>query len=56
MLTITLPDNYGNVLALAVGVIPLLNLAHVFAVGKTRNKAGIKYPHAYATPEECKQN
>ncbi|OAS99323.1 glutathione S-transferase [Blastomyces dermatitidis ER-3] len=54
--TITLPDNYGNVLALAVGVIPLLNFVHIFVVGKNRQKSGIRYPHAYATPEECKQN
>ncbi|PGH08917.1 glutathione S-transferase [Blastomyces parvus] len=56
MTTITLPDNYGNVLALVVGAVPLLNFLHMYEVGKNRKKSGIKYPHAYATPEECKQS
>ncbi|KAG5297791.1 glutathione S-transferase [Histoplasma ohiense] len=56
MVAITLPDNYGYILGLTVGAIPLLNFIHIYMVGKHRQKAGIKYPNAYATPEECKQN
>ncbi|PGH36161.1 glutathione S-transferase [[Emmonsia] crescens] len=56
MVSITLPDHYGHIVALAIGAIPVLNMAHVFIVGNTRKKAGVKYPHAYATPEECEQN
>ncbi|KAL1959177.1 hypothetical protein VTO42DRAFT_2682 [Malbranchea cinnamomea] len=54
MVSITLPDNYGNVVAVAVGVIPLLGFVHGNIVNKTRRAANIPYPHTYATQEQCK--
>ncbi|PGH13428.1 hypothetical protein AJ79_03707 [Helicocarpus griseus UAMH5409] len=56
MVSFTVPDNYGNVLAIALGVIPFLSFAHGAVVGVKRKASGINYPHAYATPEQCKQN
>ncbi|KAK2811378.1 hypothetical protein FQN50_002256 [Emmonsiellopsis sp. PD_5] len=56
MVSITLPDNYGNVIAIALGVIPLLSFAHGTVVNGCRKASGIKYPHTHATPEQCKQS
>nr|CAD59913.1 glutation S-transferase [Paracoccidioides brasiliensis] len=42
MVSITLPDNYG--------------FAHGVVVGNYRKACGIKYPHTYASQEECKKS
>ncbi|OKL60958.1 hypothetical protein UA08_03663 [Talaromyces atroroseus] len=56
MVSITLPDNYGAVIAIALGVIPVLSFVQGSVVGVLRKKAQVPYPHSYATVEQCKAN
>ncbi|KAI1929105.1 hypothetical protein LOZ58_001282 [Ophidiomyces ophidiicola] len=55
-LTFTVPNDYGNVAAVALGAIPFLAFAHGFITTGCRKRAGVQYPHAYATPEQCAKN
>ncbi|GAD99612.1 glutathione S-transferase [Paecilomyces variotii No. 5] len=56
MITITLPENYGAPIAVAVGAIPLLGFVHGVVTTSLRKAAKVPYPHSYATVEECKSN
>ncbi|KAI9374004.1 hypothetical protein BJX61DRAFT_541158 [Aspergillus egyptiacus] len=56
MATITVPANYGQPVAVAVGLIPVLGFIHGSIVSSFRKGAGVPYPHSYATAEECKSN
>ncbi|KAI9927620.1 hypothetical protein ASPWEDRAFT_31687 [Aspergillus wentii DTO 134E9] len=56
MVAITVPDNYGSVIAIALGAIPVLGFVHGIVTGKTRKAANVPYPHSYATIEQCKSN
>ncbi|GKZ63658.1 hypothetical protein AnigIFM60653_001820 [Aspergillus niger] len=56
MLTLTVPDNYGFVIAVALGAIPVLSFIHGAIVSRLRQDAGCPYPHCYATVEQCKTN
>ncbi|KAJ9357442.1 putative glutathione S-transferase [Paecilomyces variotii] len=56
MITITLPENYGAAIAVALGAIPVLGFIHGFVTGRTRKAAKVPYPHSYASVEECKAN
>lgn len=44
----------SNVIAVAVGAIPLLGFIHGSVVNSKRSAAKIPYPHTYATIEQCK--
>ncbi|PGH23662.1 hypothetical protein AJ80_02268 [Polytolypa hystricis UAMH7299] len=52
----TVPENYGNVLAIALGAIPLLSFIHGSVTAGQRKPAQVPYPHTYATVEQCKAN
>ncbi|KAJ5946740.1 hypothetical protein N7454_003579 [Penicillium verhagenii] len=56
MVSITIPDNYGAVVAVALGAIPVLGFIHGSVTGSFRKQAKVPYPHTYATVEQCKQN
>ncbi|EGD87140.1 hypothetical protein H112_05669 [Trichophyton rubrum D6] len=51
---IPVPDGYGNIIAVALGAIPVLGFVHGIITGIKRRAAGIPYPHSYATIEQCK--
>jgi len=54
--TITVPERYGAVLLIALGVIPLLAFTHGNIVGLQRKAAKIPYPNCYATHQEAKSS
>ncbi|KAJ5287004.1 hypothetical protein N7478_002690 [Penicillium angulare] len=56
MTTITLPENYGAVIGVALGAIPVLGFIHGFVTGGLRKEAKVPYPHSYASIEQCKEN
>ncbi|KAL3477361.1 hypothetical protein BJX99DRAFT_257611 [Aspergillus californicus] len=56
MTSITIPDNYGQAIAISLGIIPVLSFLHGSIVGSIRKDAGVPYPHTYATVEQCKSN
>ncbi|KAJ0415588.1 hypothetical protein BJY00DRAFT_254261 [Aspergillus carlsbadensis] len=56
MVTITVPEGYGQAIAVALGVIPVLGFIHGTVVGNLRKAAGVPYPHSYATVEQTKSN
>ncbi|KAJ5815187.1 hypothetical protein N7474_006964 [Penicillium riverlandense] len=56
MVSITLPNNYGAVIAVALGAIPVLSFIHGGITTSFRKKAKVPYPHCYATVEQCKEN
>ncbi|EED21870.1 glutathione S-transferase, putative [Talaromyces stipitatus ATCC 10500] len=56
MVSITVPENYGAVIAVALGGIPLLSWVQGNIVTSLRKPAKIRYPQYYATPAECKEN
>ncbi|KAL1861067.1 hypothetical protein Plec18167_003649 [Paecilomyces lecythidis] len=56
MITITLPENYGAPIAVALGAIPFLGFIHGSITTSLRKAAKVPYPHSYATIEECKAN
>jgi glutathione S-transferase len=54
MLSFVLPRS--QVIAVALGVIPVLGFIHGTVVGSFRKAAGVPYPHSYATVEQTKSN
>ncbi|KAL4910204.1 hypothetical protein BDW74DRAFT_144644 [Aspergillus multicolor] len=56
MVEISIPGNYGYAIAVSLGVIPVLGFIHGGLVGSFRKAAGVPYPHAYASIEQCKAN
>ncbi|PLB47094.1 glutathione S-transferase [Aspergillus steynii IBT 23096] len=54
--TLTVPDNYGAVIAVALGAIPVMGFVHGNVVTSLRKHAKVPYPHNYATVEQCKEN
>ncbi|OQD90670.1 hypothetical protein PENANT_c001G04708 [Penicillium antarcticum] len=56
MVAIIVPGNYGAVIAVALGAIPVLGFVHGIVTGKQRKAAHVPYPHSYATVEQCKEN
>ncbi|KAJ5438233.1 uncharacterized protein N7458_009231 [Penicillium daleae] len=56
MVQITLPENYGAAVAVALGVIPVLGFIHGCITTGLRKAAKVPYPHCYATVEQCKEN
>ncbi|EAW06336.1 MAPEG family protein [Aspergillus clavatus NRRL 1] len=56
MVAILVPDNYGSVVAVALGAIPLLGFVHGAVTTAFRKEANVPYPHSYATIEQCKSN
>ncbi|OGE53403.1 hypothetical protein PENARI_c008G04879 [Penicillium arizonense] len=56
MVAIIVPGNYGAVIAVALGAIPVLGFVHGIITGKQRKGAKVPYPHSYATIEQCKEN
>ncbi|KAJ5387028.1 glutathione S-transferase [Penicillium cosmopolitanum] len=56
MVAITVPDNYGAVIAVALGAIPVLGFIHGNITGSLRKGAKVPYPHSYASIEQCKEN
>ncbi|EEP75972.1 predicted protein [Uncinocarpus reesii 1704] len=55
-LSFTVPSNYGNVVAIALGAIPFLGFVHGYITTGLRKAAGVPYPHSYATPDQCAKN
>lgn len=53
-ITLTLPDNYGYAVLIALGAIPILSIVQGSVVTELRKKAGVPYPNAYATQEQAK--
>ncbi|WEW57871.1 glutathione transferase [Emydomyces testavorans] len=51
--TIAVPNDYGNVVAVALGAIPFLAFVHGAITTQIRKAARIPYPHCYATQEQC---
>ncbi|KAJ5788194.1 hypothetical protein N7457_003184 [Penicillium paradoxum] len=56
MVAITLPENYGAVIAVALGAIPVLAYIHGAITTSLRKEAKMPYPHSYASIEQCKEN
>ncbi|KAJ5591639.1 uncharacterized protein N7459_002008 [Penicillium hispanicum] len=56
MVAITVPNNYGAAIAVALGAIPVLGFIHGSITTSVRKTANVPYPHSYATIEQCKQN
>ncbi|OGM44942.1 diacylglycerol O-acyltransferase (DgaT) [Aspergillus bombycis] len=56
MVAIIVPDNYGAVIGVALGAIPVLSFIHGTVVTSNRKEAKVPYPHTYATIEQCKSN
>ncbi|PKY02777.1 glutathione S-transferase [Aspergillus campestris IBT 28561] len=56
MIAITVPDNYGAVIAVALGAIPVLGFIHGGVTTGLRKEAKVPYPHSYATIEQCKSS
>ncbi|KAL4764948.1 MAPEG family protein [Aspergillus foveolatus] len=56
MVEISIPANYGYAIAVSLGAIPVLGFIHGVLVGSFRKAAGVPYPHAYASIEQCKIN
>ncbi|KAF7115380.1 hypothetical protein CNMCM5793_002196 [Aspergillus hiratsukae] len=56
MVAIVVPENYGAVVAVALGAIPVLGFIHGAIVSGLRKDAKVPYPHTYATIEQCKSN
>lgn len=56
MVAITIPENYGAVIGVALGAIPVLSFIHGAIVSGLRKEAKVPYPHTYATVEQCKSN
>ncbi|PYH95755.1 hypothetical protein BO71DRAFT_440048 [Aspergillus ellipticus CBS 707.79] len=56
MLSLTVPESYGSVIAVALGFIPVLGFAHGFIVSGLRKAANVHYPQCYATVEQCQTN
>ncbi|EHY58196.1 hypothetical protein HRR83_004943 [Exophiala dermatitidis] len=53
---VTVPDGYGYVALLSLGVAPLLSFVQGSAVTQLRKKANVPYPNAYATPQQAKES
>ncbi|OOQ88765.1 hypothetical protein PEBR_11340 [Penicillium brasilianum] len=56
MVQITIPENYGAAIAVALGAIPVLGFVHGAITTSLRRAAKVPYPHCYATVEQCKEN
>ncbi|KZZ88712.1 glutathione S-transferase [Ascosphaera apis ARSEF 7405] len=56
MATITVPEGYGNVIAVALGLMPFLSFVHGAVVTGVRKNAKIEYPNTYATAQQCKES
>ncbi|KAL4864460.1 hypothetical protein BDV12DRAFT_11164 [Aspergillus spectabilis] len=56
MVEVTIPGNYGYVIAVSLGLIPVLGFVHGTLVTAIRKPSGVPYPHTYATIEQCKSN
>ncbi|PWY70454.1 glutathione S-transferase [Aspergillus heteromorphus CBS 117.55] len=56
MLSLTVPESYGYVIAVSLGLIPVLGFAHGVIVSGLRKGANVHYPHSYATVEQCEAN
>lgn len=46
----------SNVIAVALGAIPVLGFVHGFITTSLRKAAKVPYPHSYASIEQCKEN
>ncbi|KAK2762648.1 hypothetical protein FQN54_000821 [Arachnomyces sp. PD_36] len=52
--TLTLPEGYGPVAAIALGVIPFVSFWHGISAARLRKASGVMYPNYYATQEQTK--
>ena len=55
-ITLTIPDGYGYTVLIALGLIPILSTVQGIVVTNLRKPAKVKYPNAYATPEQIKNS
>ncbi|KAJ9498817.1 hypothetical protein H2202_005493 [Exophiala xenobiotica] len=51
----TVPENYGYVVLVALGLTPILAFAQGNVVTGLRKAAGVPYPNPYATPQQAKE-
>ncbi|KAK5452236.1 hypothetical protein LTS15_007302 [Exophiala xenobiotica] len=51
----TVPENYGYVVLVALGLTPVLAFAQGNVVTSLRKAAGVPYPNPYATPQQAKE-
>ncbi|KAJ5473565.1 hypothetical protein N7475_003131 [Penicillium sp. IBT 31633x] len=56
MVAFIVSDNYGAVIGVALGAIPVLGFVHGAVTTSLRKKAKVPYPHSYASMELCKEN
>ncbi|CAG8061940.1 unnamed protein product [Penicillium nalgiovense] len=56
MVAFIVPGNYGAVIGVALGAIPVLGFVHGIITGTLRKEAKVPYPHSYASMELCKEN
>ncbi|KIW16418.1 hypothetical protein PV08_06470 [Exophiala spinifera] len=54
--TLTVPDKYGYVVLVALGLAPVLAFSQGILVGLYRKPARVPYPNPYATAQEAKEN
>ncbi|KIX06052.1 uncharacterized protein Z518_04026 [Rhinocladiella mackenziei CBS 650.93] len=54
--TLTLPDGYGYVVLVALGLVPVLSWTQGAVVTTMRREARVPYPNAYASAEQAKEN
>ncbi|KIV80132.1 hypothetical protein PV11_07653 [Exophiala sideris] len=54
--TLTVPDNYGYVVFVALGLTPLLAFAQGNVSGLLRKPAKVPYPNPYASEQQAKEN
>jgi len=53
--TMTVPDKYGYVVLIALGLSPILAFAQGNVVTSLRKPAGVPYPNPYATLQQAKE-
>ncbi|KAJ6168284.1 hypothetical protein N7497_001127 [Penicillium chrysogenum] len=49
MVAFIVPGNYGAVIGVALGAIPVLGFVHGNITGSLRKEAKVPYPHSYAS-------
>jgi len=54
--TLTMPDRYGYVVFIALGLTPVLSFMQGNVVAGARKAASVPYPNAYASHEKAKEN
>ncbi|KAI1611469.1 glutathione S-transferase [Exophiala viscosa] len=54
--TVTVPDNYGYVVLVALGLTPVMAFGQGLVSGSLRKPAKVPYPNPYASEQQAKEN